>query len=177
MEEEAVRWNVKVSRETDLTLRTFLGARGMKNGDRNSSKRHHWRVFSLRRSGHQVVTPTPIRAGSQRIVDKAVAELRAERQAEGKQSLMQPSNVYNMCMQYTIRNVPDILDKALRRAARERGKSLNEVAVEALARGAGVTGERVRQRDLNDIAGTWSKDPAFDSAFDAQDTVNEEMWK
>ena len=31
--EEAVRWNIKVSRETDLTLRTFLGAQGAKKGD------------------------------------------------------------------------------------------------------------------------------------------------
>lgn len=45
MEEEAFRWNLNVSSETDLTLRTFLGARGMKKGDRNSSKKHHWRVF------------------------------------------------------------------------------------------------------------------------------------
>jgi uncharacterized protein len=30
MEQETVRWNIKVSRETDLTLRTFLGAQGMK---------------------------------------------------------------------------------------------------------------------------------------------------
>ena len=80
-------------------------------------------------------------------------------------------------MQYTIRNVPDILDEALRRAARERGKSLNEVAIEALARGAGVTGERTKQRDVDDIAGTWCEDPAFDSALDAQDTIDKEMWK
>ena len=86
-------------------------------------------------------------------------------------------NAYNRCMQYTIRNVPDTLDKALRRAARERGKSLNDVAIEALARGAGVTGERNRQRDLADIAGTWRKDPAFDSALIAQDTIDEEMWR
>jgi hypothetical protein len=31
--EEAVRWSIKVSRETDLALRTYLGARGMKKGD------------------------------------------------------------------------------------------------------------------------------------------------
>ena len=83
---------------------------------------------------------------------------------------------YNICMQYTIRNVPDTLDEALRRAARERGKSLNEIAIEALARGAGISGERSRQRDLGDIAGTWRKDPAFDNALAAQDTVDEEMW-
>jgi plasmid stability protein len=80
-------------------------------------------------------------------------------------------------MQYTIRNVPDHLDEALRRSARERGKSLNEVAVEALARGAGVTGECAQQRDLSDVAGTWRKDPAFDSAIAAQDTVDEELWR
>jgi plasmid stability protein len=86
-------------------------------------------------------------------------------------------NAYNQCMQYTIRNVPDSLDEALRRAARERGKSLNEVAIEALARGAGVTGDRERKRNLGDIAGTWRKDPAFDSAMAAQDTIDEEMWR
>jgi hypothetical protein len=84
---------------------------------------------------------------------------------------------YNMSMQYTLRNVPDTLDEALRRVAREQGKSLNEVAIEALARGAGITVERCRQRDLNDIAGTWREDPAFDSALAAQDTIDEEMWR
>jgi antitoxin FitA-like protein len=84
---------------------------------------------------------------------------------------------YNQCMQYTIRKVPETLDEALRRAARERGKSLNEVAIEALARGAGVAGDRGRQRDLSDIAGTWRKDPAFDRALAAQDTIDEEMWR
>lgn len=80
-------------------------------------------------------------------------------------------------MQFTIRNVPDTLDEALRRAARERGKSLNEVAIEALARGAGVVGEPGRQRDLSDIARTWRKDPAFDRALAAQDTIDEEIWR
>jgi hypothetical protein len=86
-------------------------------------------------------------------------------------------NAYNMCMQYTIRNVPHTLDEALRRVAREQGKSLNEVAIDALARGAGVTGECSRQRDLSDVAGTWRKDPAFDDALAAQDTIDEGIWQ
>jgi plasmid stability protein len=80
-------------------------------------------------------------------------------------------------MQYTIRNVPHRLDAALRRAARERGKSLNEVAIDALARGAGIIGERVRQRDLSGIVGTWREDPAFERALADQDTVDDEMWQ
>ena len=80
-------------------------------------------------------------------------------------------------MQYTIRNVPEYLDAALRGAAREQGRSLNEVAIEALTRGAGLGESPCRQRDLSDIAGTWQEDPAFDSAIAAQDTVDKEMWK
>ena len=51
-------------------------------------------------------------------------------------------NANNLCMQYIVRNVPKRLDAALRCAAREQGKSLNEVIIEALTRGAGVSGER-----------------------------------
>jgi plasmid stability protein len=80
-------------------------------------------------------------------------------------------------MQYTIRNVPGFVDTALRRRAQQQGRSLNDVALEALAEGAGVLGERVPRRDLQDIAGTWRKDRAFDRALAEQDTVDEEMWR
>lgn len=79
-------------------------------------------------------------------------------------------------MQYTIRNIPETLDEALRRIAREGGKSLNEVAIESLARGAGVVVQSGPQRDLGDIAGTWHNDAAFDEALAAQDTIDEGMW-
>jgi hypothetical protein len=80
-------------------------------------------------------------------------------------------------MQYTIRNIPNYLDAALRDSAREQGKSLNEVAIKALARGFGLGQTCSRQRDLSDIAGSWRKDPAFERALAAQDTVDEEMWQ
>lgn len=85
-------------------------------------------------------------------------------------------SAYNMCMQYTIRNVPDLLDEVLRRSAREQGKSLNEVAIEALARGAGLSESRFRQRDLGDIAGSWRNDPDFETALAQQDTIDAELW-
>lgn len=83
---------------------------------------------------------------------------------------------YNRCMQYTIRNVPDYLDAALRSAARDQAKSLNEVMLDALARGAGVGHVPSRKRDVSDIVGTWVEDPAFDAAVAEQDTVDESMW-
>ena len=80
-------------------------------------------------------------------------------------------------MQYTIRKIPGALDAALRRRAREQSKSLNEVAIEALACGAGISGRPRRLRDLHDIAGTWRNDRAFDRALMAQDAIDEELWR
>jgi len=84
--EEAVRWNIKVSKETDLTLRTFLGAQGMKKGDLSKfiEEAVRWRVFH--RMVHDIrkrnarVDPERI----QSIVDEAVREVRAERRDKGK---------------------------------------------------------------------------------------------
>jgi len=83
---------------------------------------------------------------------------------------------YTQCMQYTIRNVPEYLDAALRNTARQQGKSLNDVTVQALVRGAGLSEVPRRKRDLGDLAGSWQKDAAFDEALADQDAVDEEMW-
>jgi hypothetical protein len=80
-------------------------------------------------------------------------------------------------MQYTLRNIPAVLDRMLRRKAREQGASLNDVALEALARGAGVTGEAVRHRKLRDLAGRWEEDSKFDAALRDQDVVDGRLWR
>jgi len=79
-------------------------------------------------------------------------------------------------MQYTVRNIPKSLDEEMRRRAREEGKSLNEVAVQAMTRGLGQAAESVRFRNLTDLAGTWKEDPEFDAAIEAQDTIEPELW-
>ena len=86
-------------------------------------------------------------------------------------------NAYNECMQYTIRNIPGYLDTTLRDFARREGKSLNEVAVAALVRGAGLAERERVKRDLSDIAGTWQEDAAFDSAIAEQQKIDEAMWQ
>ncbi len=90
---------------------------------------------------------------------------------------MRAGIAYIKCMQYTIRNVPGFLDAVLRDSARQQRKSLNETALEALARGAGLGENRRRQRDLGDIAGSWREDPDFDLALAAQDAVDPEIWR
>lgn len=80
-------------------------------------------------------------------------------------------------MQYTIRNVPPNLDAALRQRAREEHKSLNQIALEAMTRFLGLSGQAVKQRDLADIAGTWEADPQLEEALEDQRRVDPELWR
>ncbi len=80
-------------------------------------------------------------------------------------------------MQYTIRKISAALDKVIRGRARAGGKSINDVAVEALVQGLGLGSESVVRRDLGDIAGTWTKDKAVEDALAAQDRVDPDLWK
>jgi len=84
--QEAVRWNITVSKETDLTLRTFLGAQGAKKGDLSKfiEEAVRWRVF------HRTVEDIRERNSDthpdelQRLIDQTVREVRSERHSKGK---------------------------------------------------------------------------------------------
>ena len=86
MEEAAVRWNIKVSKETDLTLRTYLGSQGAKKGDLSKfiEEAVRWRVF------HRTVQDIKARNADtdpdelQSIIDGAVREVRKGRRAKRK---------------------------------------------------------------------------------------------
>jgi len=86
MEKEAVRWSLKVSKDTDLSLRTYLGSQGMKKGDLSKfveeavNRRLLQRTVQDIRARNAAADPDEI----QRIVDRAVAEVRAERRAKQK---------------------------------------------------------------------------------------------
>ena len=80
-------------------------------------------------------------------------------------------------VQYTIRDVPLYVNEALRQKAKTEGKSLNQVAVEALTTGAGLGDKPVKHRDLDDIIGTWVEDPVFDEIIREQHKIDPEMWK
>lgn len=80
-------------------------------------------------------------------------------------------------MQYTLRGIPRALDLAVRERARSEGRSLNEVAVEAMAEGLGLGPSGQLRRDLSDVAGTWKKEAAVEAALAAQDRVDPEAWK
>lgn len=109
-----------------------------------------------------------------------VAEQNVARQLPLVRKLALPaSDAYSVGMQYTLRDIPKKVDEALRKKAKEQGRSLNDVAVEALAIVSGVVepAQPIKYRDLSDIAGTYVHDPGFEAAMKAQDVVNPEDWK
>ena len=79
--------------------------------------------------------------------------------------------------QYTIRNVPEALDRELREHAKRKGISLNDAAVEAIKRGLGVAETDVIYDDLDDLIGTWKSDDEFDRAIAEQDKVDTDAWQ
>lgn len=77
---EAVRWSIKVSKDTDLSLRSFLGAQGMKKGDlsRFVEEAVRWRVLDQTVQGikdrNRDLSPDELEAA----IDEAVREVRAD---------------------------------------------------------------------------------------------------
>jgi len=80
-------------------------------------------------------------------------------------------------MQYTIRGIPAEVDRAIRARAKASGKSLNEVAVEALTEAMDLAETPRKKRDLSDIAGTYVPDLEFEAALADRDQIDWELWR
>jgi hypothetical protein len=80
-------------------------------------------------------------------------------------------------VQYTLRQIPPVLDEALRRKSRQDGKSINQTAIEVLRTGLALNGDSVIHRDLDFMAGSWVEDTAFDQAIHDQDRVDSKLWR
>lgn len=80
------------------------------------------------------------------------------------------------CMQYTIRNISPELDRALKARAKKSGKSVNQIALEALVQSVG---QLVKRRSLRGMPGAWSKKEAaeFDRFLERHRKIDEELWR
>lgn len=79
--------------------------------------------------------------------------------------------------QYTIRNIPNELDKVLKQRAKESRKSFNQVALEALIVG---TGQSLKpKRDFSEVIGSLSAKESqdMDEEIRRQRQVDPELWK
>ena len=84
-----------------------------------------------------------------------------------------------MSMQYTIRSVPEAVDRAVRNRAKSEARSINAVVIEALARGLDIdaAATATAHSDLDHLIGTWQEDPAFDLAIADFERVDQDAWK
>ena len=77
---EATRWNVKVSKETDLALRTFLHSQGMKKGDLSKFIEQAVRAHIFHRTIQEIKERNADTPGEdlEAAINEAVREVRRE---------------------------------------------------------------------------------------------------
>lgn len=80
-------------------------------------------------------------------------------------------------IQYTIRKIPPVVDRALRAQAKQRRVSFNQVLVEALRRGSGVGNPKVVHHDLDWFIGSGGLGRKEEAAFKAQRVIDKELWR
>jgi len=87
--EETIRWTVKVSRETDMSLRSFLGQHGMKKGDLSKFIERAVQKEILAQTAAEVKQRNADLSHEQleALIDEAVAAVRAKMRAEAKAKL------------------------------------------------------------------------------------------
>lgn len=81
--------------------------------------------------------------------------------------------------QITLRNLPESVERAIRKRAKERHISLNQSATELLEQALGTDKERPKYRALRDLAGTWNdtEADAFDQRIEELRSIDPEIWK
>ncbi|MBI3555440.1 MAG: hypothetical protein HY074_04155 [Deltaproteobacteria bacterium] len=79
--------------------------------------------------------------------------------------------------QYTIRNVPSAVDKALRKKAMEKRTSVNSFLLGVLEREAGVGAPPAEHHDLDFLVGSWVSDPETDRVLDEQRKLDRRDWE
>ena len=83
----------------------------------------------------------------------------------------------------TVRGVPPCLAKAIRREAAGKGLSINKTVISLLEGRTAVKerkqGRKTLHRELDRLAGSWSKKEAadFDKALAVQRTIDPDLWK
>jgi translation elongation factor EF-G len=82
--DEPVRWTVRVSKDTDVAVRTFLAQRGMKKGDlaKFIEEAVRWRVLDRTVAENKARHAKSSVAEIETAIDEALKTVRAERFAQ-----------------------------------------------------------------------------------------------
>jgi len=77
-------------------------------------------------------------------------------------------------IQYTVRGVPDEVDRVLRDRAARQKISVNQLIIDELTK---ATIGRRQIADFSDLVGRWTPDKEFDEIVEGQRTVDPDDWK
>lgn len=86
-------------------------------------------------------------------------------------------NVYMHTIQYTIRGIPQDVDRVLRKKAERSGKSFNATVVEALTSALDLNKLDTKRSIFDRLPGSTTLDQSFFDAIEAQSQIDPEMWK
>jgi hypothetical protein len=81
--------------------------------------------------------------------------------------------------QITLRDLPEPLEREIRREAKRRGSSLNKAIIGILEKGLGLQSKLDKKRDLASLAGTWDEAALaeFQDATSVFETIDAENWQ
>lgn len=83
---------------------------------------------------------------------------------------------------FTLRRVPPLVERSLRRRARESHKSLNKTAIELLEKAVGLGSEEAKSRKRRDVKNAirkWTEEEyqEFERNTKVFDSIDEELWR
>jgi hypothetical protein len=81
--------------------------------------------------------------------------------------------------QITLRDLPEPLEREIRKEARRRGSSLNKAIISILEKGLGLQSGIEKKRDLATLAGTWDEAALteFQNATSDFEKIDNENWQ
>lgn len=89
-------------------------------------------------------------------------------------------NVYNVYMtkiQYTIRNIPSPVDKAIKKRSKQSGKSFNQTVVDLLSLQTFGTTSVPDNQDFDWLFNKNTLDHNFDRAIEDISQIDDKLWK
>jgi len=81
--------------------------------------------------------------------------------------------------QLTLRDIPEDVEKEIRKIARKSGTSINKTVQRLLREALGIEHPIEQKRDLSDFARIWNEEEAteFKKATAGFEEIDEELWK
>jgi uncharacterized protein (UPF0128 family) len=81
-------------------------------------------------------------------------------------------------IQYTIRNIPPVVDNVIRKRAKQTGKSFNQTVVDMLSlQAVGTTKPKENNNNFDWLFGSIKLDDKFDEAVKDLSQIDKELWR